>query len=1499
MTTWMAVTLVAVALPVAVSPTPANAAGWDGSFESVHLGTLDSGSGNAGAEIAVFDPETGRFFVTNGAEQRIDVFAADDLDPAVKAAPIGSIDLGADVQGVAVKNGVVAAALAGDPVTSPGEVAFFDADAVLPGTPTVRRYAVGALPDMVTFTPDGTKVLVANEGEPRCSSTDPTQAVNPEGSISIVDVATGATTTAGFGAFEAQRAALETAGLRLNWPGATLAQDVEPEYITVSEDGTTAWATLQEANAVAVIDIATSTVTSIAPLGLKDHSLAGNGLDASDRDLNGTDGTINITTRPVFGMYMPDAIDSFEVGGDTYLATANEGDGRDYFAPDGTTQCFLDEVRLRTAVTSGNTAIPGAATLRDNAVAGRLKLTNTALSIIDGGQYTRLANYGARSFSIWDDAGTLVFDSGDAIEQYMATDNAAFFNANFEFNGTETGGQFAFDTRSDDKGPEPEAVAVGDVFGKKIAFVGLERASGVMAFDVTDPMNVDTTPLFWERSTTNYTATELPLADIGDISPESVAVVPAEDSPTGFPLMYVSYELSGTTSVFQMTPTDGVTLPSAPQSVTAAGRDSSVVVSWAAPASDGGTPVTGYTAVAMPGGASCTTTGATTCTIPDLANGTSYEVSVRASTLAGTSPAASALFPAMPAVFSLDVIHINDHHSRLTADTVVLQVPGGTATFPRGGFPRVVAAIDWLRDGLGPDANVVTAHAGDALTGSLYYTLFAGEADAALMNEVCFDLFTLGNHEFDAGDQALADFLDMLDTAGCDTPVLSANVVPELGTPLAPVSETDYIEPFLVKEYNGEEVAFIGLTIAQKTQVSSQPLESTQFLDEVETMQTFIDQLEGVGIDKIIGVTHYGYDNDLAMVAELDGIDAVVGGDSHTLLGDFGAYGLPTEGDYPTVATDMNGDNVCVVQAWQYSHVVGHLNIGFDADGDVTTCNGTPYLLLGDATAATGTATITSANEVAAADAELLQIAPDAGATATLQSYTDEVTVLSEQVIGEVTAPIRQTRFPTATLPNGGEAQQLVTEAFLARAFRADIALQNSGGVRIDLPAGDLTIGQAYTLLPFANTLYELDLTGAEIQLALEQGLSNRLDNGGSTGAFPYGAGIRWDLNATRPFGERFSNIEVRPKGTTEWVPLSPTATYVVVANSFMANGGDGYQALEDAVDDGRGVDTFLDYAQSFIDYVQDEAGGVISPPTEFSTRSYIDASATVSGAPTAVTAVAGNAEATVSWTAPTADGGAPITGYTVAAAPGGATCTTTGALTCTVTGLTNGTAHTFTVVATNGVGNSAASEPSNSVTPTAPTTVPGAPTGVSAVPGDRRLTVSWTAPASTGGAAITDYVVQYRRVGASTWTTAPDGVSTATTAVVTGLTNGTAYQVRVAAVNSVGQSTFAQAAASQTPRTKPAAPGRPTGTAGNKRVALRWTAPGNTGGAAITDYVVQVRKVGASKWSTFKDGRSTATRATVTGLRNGTRYEFRVAAVNASGRSDFSRTSAAVRPVR
>ncbi|MCB0994944.1 MAG: 5'-nucleotidase C-terminal domain-containing protein [Acidimicrobiales bacterium] len=561
--------------------------------------------------------------------------------------------------------------------------------------------------------------------------------------------------------------------------------------------------------------------------------------------------------------------------------------------------------------------------------------------------------------------------------------------------------------------------------------------------------------------------------------------------------------------------------------------------------------------------------------------------------------------------FVLNALHVNDHHSHLQEESVTLDLGGQEVEFPLGGFSRVVTQLKALESELAGQ-NVVKIHAGDALTGTLYFTLFQGEADAAMMNAVCFDILEMGNHEFDAGDGVLAGFLDDLAAGDCDTATLGANIVPAVGTPLLPDAASPYLAPYVIEQYGADRVAYIGIDVAQKTKVSSSPLETTQFLDEVQTAQRYIDEVSAMGVDKIVVVTHQGYQQDLDMASMLSGVDAIIGGDSHTLLGDFAQYGLNPGGPYPTMATDAAGKRVCVAQAWQYSYVVGHLTLRFNAAGDLASCGGTPHLLLGQPEDAAGAALAAAA---AGADPQLTIVGTDATADAILAAYAAEVDLLGEEVIGQVTGDgICAGRFPNdgrSTIcgefetPNGGEVQQLVTEAFLARAFRADIALQNSGGVRVDLLPGDLTIARAYELLPFANTLVELEMTGAEIQASLEEGLGNVLDAGGSTGAYPYGAGIRWDVDVSQPFGSRFSNIEVMPKGATSWGPLDLTATYIVVANSFMVGGGDGYATLKTVSDSGRSVDTFLDYAQTFVDYVEEDLGGVVNAPTEFSTKSY------------------------------------------------------------------------------------------------------------------------------------------------------------------------------------------------------------------------------------------------------------------------------------------------------
>jgi hypothetical protein len=443
--------------------------------------------------------------------------------------------------------GLLAVAVEADPKQDDGYVAFYS-------TFSLKLLGVapaGALPDMVVFSDDGRYVLAANEGEP-----DSTYANDPEGSVTIIDLLRfgrpGFTREVRFDDFNigGSRNHELPAYVRIYGPNASVAQDLEPEYITI--DGNTAWVTLQEANALAVIDIRNARVRRIHALGFKDHSQPGNELDASDRD-----NAIHIANWPVFGMYQPDAIAAFEIKGRKYLITANEGDSRDYDA-------FDEESRV-SALTLDPAAFPDAATLRANANIGRLTVTDTLGDTDGDGDFDELYALGSRSFSIWNAAtGALVFDSGDELEQTLANLLAREFNANHEENGS-------FDNRSDNKGPEPEGVTVGIVRGKPYAFIGLERTGGVMVYDLSDPA----APLFVDYANNRRfrdasaepipTCAEFDPADsddigdcirpnpaAGDLGPEGLEFVPAAQSPTRRPLLIVGNEVSGTTTVYEV-----------------------------------------------------------------------------------------------------------------------------------------------------------------------------------------------------------------------------------------------------------------------------------------------------------------------------------------------------------------------------------------------------------------------------------------------------------------------------------------------------------------------------------------------------------------------------------------------------------------------------------------------------------------------------------------------------------------------------------------------------------------------------------------------------------------------------------------------------------------------------------------------------------------------------------------------------------------------------------
>jgi 5'-nucleotidase/UDP-sugar diphosphatase len=567
--------------------------------------------------------------------------------------------------------------------------------------------------------------------------------------------------------------------------------------------------------------------------------------------------------------------------------------------------------------------------------------------------------------------------------------------------------------------------------------------------------------------------------------------------------------------------------------------------------------------------------------------------------------------------FDLTIAHMNDHHSNLEPRSQTLLLDGEETDVETGGFARVVTKFDLIEESA---ENLLKVHAGDAITGTLFYTLFAGQADADVMNEVCFDVFELGNHEFDDSDANLAQFLDWLNAGGCGTATLAANVVPAAGTPLA----DGYLEPYTIVNYLGRKVGVIGIDFANKTKNSSQPLATTQFLDEADTTQKYVDELEAMGVDHIVVVTHHGYGNDQALAAAVDGVDVIIGGDSHTLLGNgFTAFGLGPAGPYPTMAVDAGGDPVCIAHAWQYSEMVGQLDVTWNEDGVVTECGGAPTLLLGDTfTREVGEDDVElTGADLAAVLAEiegtpLLEVVePDPATAAIIADYATEVDALAAETIATANSHFCLERIPgqdyrvSPSCPagygaaNGGDAQQLVAQAFLARAFAADLSVQNAGGVRVEIEVGDFSIADAYTVLPFSNTLVNMELTGQEIVDVLNEAFTYALDPTGSTGAYPYGSGIRWTTNFNT--GE-ITDVEVNPRNAGTWAPIDLTATYTVATNDFIAKGQDGYATFGAAWDAGRYVDTFINYAQGLIDYAEDDAAGVLELPTDYSTNAVI-----------------------------------------------------------------------------------------------------------------------------------------------------------------------------------------------------------------------------------------------------------------------------------------------------
>jgi hypothetical protein len=513
----MKMTRLALAVSAVFATTATQAAvefNWNHEWTFTH--SAANGSSSMGSEIVSFDAQNQRLWVigtdANGANLGQGGFDVLDMS--------GNLVYGATLSGVnsvAVKNGQAAVAFAAPTKTNPGTVNFYDASTF----GLQSSVTVGANPDAVAYTPDGSRLLVANEGEP---STYLVPGFDPEGSISIINTSTFATQTADFNAFNGQEAALRAEGVRLTGPNATVAQDLEPEYIAISQDGTQAMVTLQEANSVAIVDIASATVTDIKAMGLKDHSLPGNGLDVSDRDGSGNNPLNgNIQNWNVQGMYMPDGIASYTQNGEQFYVTANEGDSREDW-PGGAEEVRLGSASIDPALNAAMTAAHGADWRSNNDKLNRLTVSTSG--DLDGdGDLDQIQVFGARSFSILDANGNIIYDSGDQLEQILFAEEPSLWD----------------DSRSDNKGPEPESVVVGNVNGHDLLFVALERSRSVMVWDITDLGSISYVDII-------HTS--------GDVSPEGLSFFANDD---GW-FLAVANEVSGTTSLYSVS---AVPLPAA------------------------------------------------------------------------------------------------------------------------------------------------------------------------------------------------------------------------------------------------------------------------------------------------------------------------------------------------------------------------------------------------------------------------------------------------------------------------------------------------------------------------------------------------------------------------------------------------------------------------------------------------------------------------------------------------------------------------------------------------------------------------------------------------------------------------------------------------------------------------------------------------------------------------------------------------------------------------
>jgi len=534
------------------------------------------------------------------------------------------------------------------------------------------------------------------------------------------------------------------------------------------------------------------------------------------------------------------------------------------------------------------------------------------------------------------------------------------------------------------------------------------------------------------------------------------------------------------------------------------------------------------------------------------------------------------------ASFTMSLAHLNDTHSHLAPAEVNLKIDGIATTAELGGFSRLKTAIDKMR---ADDPHLLLLHAGDAVQGTLYFTLFNGTIEFDFLNMLGVDAFTFGNHEFDRGGEPIPGWIGR-----SKFPWLSANIDFSAEPAIAPL-----VRPYMIKEIRGDKVAIIGVTTETTPQTTINPGKAV-FKDAIESARRQADALTALGINKIILLSHLGYVQDKILASKVAGIDIIVGGHTHSLLGDstkLSAIGLIPEGPYPTELKTPDGKRALVLQAWQWGHMLGRLNVSFTPDGEVSGYSSKAVIPMGGVFSRNGEKVLPNTepyqgivNALNKTETALV-VAEDPAVAAALAPYTTSLEQFRKNVVAVAADDI------TVGLNSG--PGPLGVDSMLAAVPRAHVAILNYGGVRRSLTAGEISVGDVLEVMPFANTLVLVDLTGDELKQALEEDVDFLITKYGiHSNAMPYLGSATMTVRPTAAKGSRVTAFAIKDREGV-YRPVQPAEVYRAVVNAFVAGGGDGFATIRNAT--GFRSDTGIIDSDALRNYLRKL--GSVSNPTE------------------------------------------------------------------------------------------------------------------------------------------------------------------------------------------------------------------------------------------------------------------------------------------------------------